>query len=248
MKISWTQSIGSALGAVSSAVLLSTLGVAGTLIGAALGSLVITIGGALYSRSLQVTKERVLQTADRARSSRSGPDGVPPDFQDDDAPSPPVGEDTAPVAVSWQRRLRTLPWKRVLGTGAAVFAIAMALILAFELTTGRPVSSYTGGSSKTDSGTSIPGFGGSPGSGTDEESPRPEGPQEDTTQDPQQDGTNQDEATPDETSEDPVTPGPGVPTPPQEEAPQAPQPQDDAPQQDPPADVAPGPQQQDDPG
>ncbi len=49
-----------ALGAVSAAVVLSTLGAAGTLIGAALGSLCISIGGAVYTHSTKVTKDRVV--------------------------------------------------------------------------------------------------------------------------------------------------------------------------------------------
>ncbi|MGB6003925.1 MAG: hypothetical protein WBG36_04805, partial [Ornithinimicrobium sp.] len=58
LEINWTNSAGSALGAVSAAVLLSTLGVVGTLLGAALGSLCITVGGALYTHSMNVTKQK----------------------------------------------------------------------------------------------------------------------------------------------------------------------------------------------
>ncbi len=43
LQINWVNSAGGALGAVSSAVLLSSLGAAGTLVGAALGSLCITV-------------------------------------------------------------------------------------------------------------------------------------------------------------------------------------------------------------
>ena len=49
LEIDWLRTIGGALAAVSSAVLLSTLGAAGTIIGAALGSVIVTVGGALYS-------------------------------------------------------------------------------------------------------------------------------------------------------------------------------------------------------
>ncbi|MDO5737370.1 MAG: hypothetical protein Q4P15_12940, partial [Propionibacteriaceae bacterium] len=58
-EINWFAAAGSALGAVSSAVLLSTLGAAGTLIGAALGSLTISVGGSIYTQSLQKTKAHV---------------------------------------------------------------------------------------------------------------------------------------------------------------------------------------------
>src|SRR3954471_2783955 len=50
--LSGTQTIGSAMAAVTSALVGSFLGVAGTLIGAALGSVVATVGAALYARTL----------------------------------------------------------------------------------------------------------------------------------------------------------------------------------------------------
>src|SRR4051794_41886052 len=48
-----------ALAAVSSAVLLSFFGVAGTLTGAALASVISTVGASLYSTSLNKTNERL---------------------------------------------------------------------------------------------------------------------------------------------------------------------------------------------
>lgn len=65
--ISWPQVFGSALAAVTSAVLLSTLGVAGTLIGAAVGSVVVTIGTALYRHWLEVSRHRVAAQASALR-------------------------------------------------------------------------------------------------------------------------------------------------------------------------------------
>ncbi|MGA8045233.1 MAG: hypothetical protein WCA30_03110, partial [Dermatophilaceae bacterium] len=41
-----------------------------------------------------------------------------------------------------------------------LFAVAMVLIVAFELSTGRALSTYTGGTSSTSVGTSIPGWSG----------------------------------------------------------------------------------------
>jgi hypothetical protein len=62
--VSWVQVAGSALAAVSSAVVLSTLGVAGTVIGAAVGSVVATVGSSLYTRTLDVSRQQVAaQTA-----------------------------------------------------------------------------------------------------------------------------------------------------------------------------------------
>src|SRR3954465_9738705 len=67
--LSPVQVAASALAAVSSAVLLSFFGVAGTLIGAALASIVSTVGASLYSASMKKTNDqlrRVLTRPDAA--------------------------------------------------------------------------------------------------------------------------------------------------------------------------------------
>ena len=71
--INWFQVAGSALAAVSSAVLLSTVGVAGTIIGAAIGSVVVTAGGSIYGHYLEVSRHRVAaaQSVARARKTRA---------------------------------------------------------------------------------------------------------------------------------------------------------------------------------
>src|SRR4051812_24572287 len=51
IEVDWLRAIAGALAAVVSAVLLSTLGEVGTLLGAALGSLILTIGSALFARN-----------------------------------------------------------------------------------------------------------------------------------------------------------------------------------------------------
>src|ERR687890_1245594 len=61
--LSTSQVAGSALAAVSSAVLLSTLGVAGTVIGAAVGSIAATVGSAVYTRTLDVSRQQVAAQA-----------------------------------------------------------------------------------------------------------------------------------------------------------------------------------------
>ena len=74
---------------MSSAVLLSTVGVAGTIIGAAIGSVVATAGSAIYSYYLRVTRERVAaaQAAalDRVTRARAGASGVWADTRRADA-------------------------------------------------------------------------------------------------------------------------------------------------------------------
>src|SRR4051812_50137347 len=78
--LSPVQVAASALAAVSSAVLLSFFGVAGTLIGAALASVISTVGATGYSASLRKTSERLRgggtgrqQAAAKGTGAASGP-------------------------------------------------------------------------------------------------------------------------------------------------------------------------------
>ncbi len=59
LEIDWLKTAGGAFAAVSSAFLLSTLGAAGTIIGAALGSVIVTVGGALYTQGLARSHQRL---------------------------------------------------------------------------------------------------------------------------------------------------------------------------------------------
>lgn len=167
------QVVASALAAVSSAVLLSTVGVAGTLIGAAAGSVIATVGASLYSYSLQASRDRVAaaaQLAASARVRRTGPDRTgertgqenPGDstrrIDPEPAPEPAPEEAARP---QWREALQHLPWKRVALVTAGVFVAAMVAIVTFELVAGEPVSKITHGTSGDRTGTSIPGLGGS---------------------------------------------------------------------------------------
>ncbi len=69
--ISPAQVTGGALASVTAAFLGSRLGVAGTFIGAGLTSVVITVGGALYQRSLESGKEKAKVAASRAAERRN---------------------------------------------------------------------------------------------------------------------------------------------------------------------------------
>lgn len=192
IEINWIQSIAGALAAVTSAVLLSTVGVAGTLIGAALGSLAATIGNAVYSHYLKATRDRVAaaQTIASARiglaqrrvqevsagaaAGRPGAQEELAEAEEDLERAQAVLEeaDPDPAPEGWRAALAGLPWKRIaLGT-AGLFVVAMLLILAFELVSGRAVSTYTGGTDG-DRRTSISGLVGG-GSATE---PRERGPQ-----------------------------------------------------------------------
>ena len=228
VEISWVQVSASALAAVSSAVLLSTVGVAGTLIGAAVGSVVATVGNAVYAHYLSVSRARVAaaQAAalERVTRARSGASAVWADSRRNDpdhGPTTTLREEQAhdeldraeheldevageAPAASWRDAFVDLPWKRIAAVAGGIFVVAMLVIVSFELLTGRAVSTYTGGS---DSGgrTSIPGLGSERDSRTPDKEPTPT--QDPTT--PESSATTEPTPTPIETSPStPTTPTP----------------------------------------
>src|SRR5699024_8031050 len=67
-QVNWVGAIGSGLGSVTSAVLLSTTGAAGTWIGAGIGTFIITVGGAIYAYYLQRAKTGIEKTADKLKT------------------------------------------------------------------------------------------------------------------------------------------------------------------------------------
>jgi hypothetical protein len=135
--LSGTQTLGSALAAVTSAVVGSFLGVAGTLIGAALGSIVATIAGALYARTLDsatVVAKRKLE-----RSRQNGGRLVPTEEPLEDSPL-----SVATAVASEKDKGRKLPpktWIRIGAISAAAFAVAIIGITALEFGTSKPISS-----------------------------------------------------------------------------------------------------------
>jgi hypothetical protein len=177
MEISWVQVCASALAAVSSAILLSTVGVAGTLIGAAVGSVIATVGSAVYSHYLTLSRQRVAaaQAAALARVSRArvSVTGAHSDVHSDKGRAEQEIEQAhaelkqaedalteTPPKAPWRETLAGLPWKRIAIAAAGIFVAAMIVIVSFELIVGKPVSEITGGTKGHATGTSIPGLGG----------------------------------------------------------------------------------------
>ena len=189
LDIDWLKTIAGALAAVSSAVLLSTLGAAGTIIGAALGSVIATVGGALYSQGLARSRERLAQAqtlamrrvgiaqAEVRRASRHQGDDPAVDAHLAHADER-LGEAKAdlgamadePSDVGWRERLVVLPWKRISLVAAGLFAAAILTITAFEVLAGESVSSITGGSDG-DGGPTITRIGGGSETSRDDEAP-----------------------------------------------------------------------------
>jgi hypothetical protein len=164
LEIDWLKTAGGAFAAVSSAFLLSTLGAAGTIIGAALGSVIVTVGGALYSQGLARSHQRLahVQTAamrkvgvaqaEVRRAARRQGDGEAVDAhlahaeeRLDDAKDDLGAMADEPTVPGWRERLVLLPWKRISLIAAGLFAAAVLAITAVELVAGESVSSITGG-------------------------------------------------------------------------------------------------------
>ncbi len=134
------QVVGAALAAMTAAFLGSYLGVAGTIIGAALTSVILTVGGALYQRWLEVTRDRARQATRRVRQNdehveQGAPDQGPPTEDGVDGTGPEVPETQA--APTGHRRVR---WPVVTVVSALVFALAMLAVTTFELLTGSALS------------------------------------------------------------------------------------------------------------
>ncbi len=210
-KINGAQVVGSALAAMTSAVLLSTLGVAGTIIGAAAGSLVLTVGGSFYTQHVEASRARVSSAAAAARGmvqqSRVRQADLPPSVVAERAQTEFDEAQAREDGSSWKDAWRRLPWKRLALASVALFTVVMLAISAFELIVDRPVSSFTGGSDTAGRGTSFP-FG--QGSSTDEGGDEPSsGGADDGVEDQQPDA---EQPAPEPTSE-PTTPTPTTPAP-----------------------------------
>ena len=187
VQIDWTRAVAGALAAVASAVLLSTLGAAGTVLGAAIGSFVVTVGSAWFAQGLSTSRRRLAKkqkdAADKvgiaraevlraARVDDTAAQESHLDHADERLAEAREELDEAVVATSpvgWRERLSRLPWKHIGLTTLALFVVALVVITVFELVAGQSVSSITGGS---DSGTTTIGHvGGSDSGGDDPQNP-----------------------------------------------------------------------------
>ncbi|UQU66673.1 hypothetical protein COUCH_10580 [Couchioplanes caeruleus] len=125
------------LAAVAAAVLGSFLGVAGTLAGAALASVVGSVGTQLFDNSLKRGTQR-LQTVAPAFVKAPAAVGTPPvaAATEEEKPSHTVPQEPGRFAIRW---------KPVLVGAATVFIVAMGAIFAVEAMADRSLSSMTTG-------------------------------------------------------------------------------------------------------
>ena len=148
--LSGTQTIGSALAAVTSALVGSFLGVAGTLIGAALGSIVATVGAALYARTLSSAATVAMKKIPQRRTI-----GLPADDGDMLAASAPAESDE-PRAKRVMSKFTPKTWIKVGAVSAAAFVIAMVGVTAVEFGTNQPISNLVSSTSSIDGGATGP--------------------------------------------------------------------------------------------
>lgn len=146
-ELSMPQIVGSALAAVTAAVAASYLGVAGTVIGAAVVSVATTVGSAIYTHYLKRTGEQVkLHTVIAWRDPE--PPGTTSEQRDTPGPgdpdAPESGETTL-VMPRAERPGRPLPWLKMSMGASLVFAVSMGAILAYQGISGSRVDEQTRG-------------------------------------------------------------------------------------------------------
>ncbi|WP_156251511.1 hypothetical protein [Pseudactinotalea terrae] len=143
IELSFVQLVAGALAAMTSALIGSRIGVSGTVIGAAVGSLVAGVAGSVYTASLQRGRQVIARAPVALRSptlvmrrstavlptAAAVPPGVPGQAVLDARPVLPA------------RRPR---WKPVLAAAAAMFVLAALGITALELATGQSLSGRDG--------------------------------------------------------------------------------------------------------
>lgn len=155
--LSAPQVAGSALASVTAALAASWLGVAGTIIGAALGSLFATVGAALYAQTIRNSKVAVAKIVptrpstpgSMPRGGRTNGTGLTNEVGPDEVPQGDQQTEEFEMVRAQQAglmdRLRALKWKRIAAGSAVVLVIALGAITAVEQLTGSSVSRYTGG-------------------------------------------------------------------------------------------------------
>ncbi|MFJ1766692.1 hypothetical protein ACIOD2_40635 [Amycolatopsis sp. NPDC088138] len=137
------QVMAAALAAVTAALLGSTLGVAGTVVGAGVASVITTVGGEVYLRSLQRTRAAALKARQLATSGirrRGGAEVALAEQPTVQLPKP--GEEGPPA--DEPGRLRKLRWPLIIGTSVVAFAVAILAMVSVDAATGGKVAGGTG--------------------------------------------------------------------------------------------------------
>ena len=137
------KTIAGALAAVCAAVIGSFLGVAGTLVGAAVASIIGSVGTEIYQRSLHKGAKRLQTLAAPAFVKAPAAVGTPAVAAASEADSPSHAVPQKP-----QRQIR---WGRVAMVAGALFVLAMGTITLTEWISGKSVASTLGNSTRAKS-------------------------------------------------------------------------------------------------
>src|SRR6478752_6190787 len=136
LELSLPKIVAGALAATSAAVASSWLGVAGTVFGAVVVSVVATVGTALYSHSLRRSQQAIQETipvlAARTRADRAHIDG-------------PETVELSAVTSAPQRL--PISWSTVVVGCVATLALAFGGLTGFEAVMGKSASQLTGSGS-----------------------------------------------------------------------------------------------------
>jgi hypothetical protein len=143
LDLSATQLVATALAAITATVVGSYLGVSGTVLGAAVASVVAAIGNAVYGHSLRSTRDRVREVVPAARFT--GRPAV--------EPLGPLAPELLPVLPTPSGRREHRPWRGIALGSISVFVAVLAVITGVEVVAGRPISDLVRGDSG--SGTSV---------------------------------------------------------------------------------------------
>lgn len=139
-QLSITQIVASALAAITATFAASYFGVSGTVIGAALASVVTVVGNALYSHSIQRTRAQ-LRAAVPFSLVHPLNAPVAKDAGEDEGPDP---------------TRRVFRWQHAAFAAAGLFLVIAGIVTGVELAAGRPLTSIV--HDRSGSGTSL--FGG----------------------------------------------------------------------------------------
>ena len=136
LELSLPKIVAGALAAASAAVASSWLGVAGTVFGAVVVSVVATVGTALYSHSLERSRYAIQETipvlATRTRGERGPVDGL---------------ETLELSLASSVPQRRPISWTTVAVSCVATLALGFGVLTGFEAVMGQSASELTGSSS-----------------------------------------------------------------------------------------------------
>ncbi len=157
LQLSATQLIASGLAAVTATVAASFLGVTGTVIGAAVASMLTVSGNAIYAHSLRRTSERVRTVVPTAVRRHAGAAPQPTDPTDHTKVAPP------------EKPRKPLSRRQLAIAVVGLFAAVLALVTTVELAAGRPLSDLLRG--KSGHGTTV--FGTTHHSGNNHPQPTP---------------------------------------------------------------------------